>query len=196
MSQVDIDKTRELEEKFDPEMRFRPIRNPAALLVTALLIVLSCFHYYTAGFGLLRETTHRGVHLAFVLGLIFLVFPLRKAMLTNPPKPGLAAPGGVPWYDWLLAVGIALSVLYIPWIFDDLAFRVGNPLPLDVVMGSVLVILLLEATRRAMGWPLPVIALIFMAYALFGQVFPGLLQHSGASWPNLVNHLYLTSQGI
>ena len=67
MAEIEIDKTRELEEKFDPEMRFRPIRSSAALLVTALLIVLSCFHYYTAGFGLLREATHRGVHLAFVL---------------------------------------------------------------------------------------------------------------------------------
>ena len=71
---IEVDKARQLEEKFDPEMRFRPIRNTAALVVTALLIVLSCFHYYTAGFGLLPETTHRGIHIAFVLGLIFLVF--------------------------------------------------------------------------------------------------------------------------
>ena len=64
----------ELEEKFDPEMRFRPYVPPATQIIKWLLITLSCFHYYTAGFGLLRETTHRGVHLAFVLGLIFLVF--------------------------------------------------------------------------------------------------------------------------
>ena len=85
MTITDLDRARVLEEKFDPEMRFRPIRNSAALIVTSLLIVLSCFHYYTAGFGLLRETTHRGVHLAFVLGLVFLVFPLRKKMLEHPP---------------------------------------------------------------------------------------------------------------
>jgi TRAP transporter 4TM/12TM fusion protein len=196
MQSIEIAKTRELEQKFDPEMRFRPIPSSAALFVTALLIVLSCFHYYTAGFGLLRETTHRGVHLAFVLGLIFLVFPLRKRMLAHPPTPGLAAPGGVPWYDWLFAVAIALSVLYIPYIYDDLAFRVGNPNSLDVAMGTVLVVLLLEATRRSMGWPLPIIALLFMAYALGGANFPGLLRHSGASWSSLINHLYLTSQGI
>jgi len=196
MPDIEIDKARELEEKFDPEMRFRPIRSSAALLVTALLIVLSCFHYYTAGFGLLRETTHRGVHLAFVLGLIFLVFPLRKAMLQSPSKEGVLAPGGVPLYDWLCALLIAASVLYIPYVFDDLAFRVGNPNQLDVVMGTVLVVLLLEATRRAMGWPLPLIAILFIVYALAGSYFPGLLKHSGASWPSLVNHLYLTSQGI
>ena len=185
-----------LEEKYDPEMRFRPIRANAALIVTALLIVLSCFHYYTAGFGLLRETTHRGVHLAFVLGLVFLVFPLRKAMLEHPHPPTKLWPGGVPLYDWLFAVAIALSVLYVPYIFDDLAFRVGNPTLLDTAMGSILVVLLLEGTRRAMGWPLPIIAIVFMVYALAGSWFPGLLRHSGASWPALVNHLYLTSQGI
>src|SRR5678815_259228 len=126
-----------LEEKYDPEMRFRPIRANAALIVTALLIILSCFHYYTAGFGLLRETTHRGVHLAFVLGLVFLVFPLRKAMLEHPPAPSALAPGGVPLYDWLFALAIALSVLYVPYVFDDLAFRIGNPTLLDTVMGSI-----------------------------------------------------------
>jgi len=196
VQEIDPTRTQELEEKFDPEMRFRPLVPPATLIVAGLLIVLSCFHYYTAGFGLLRETTHRGIHLAFVLGLIFLVFPARKALLESPRPSSWHAPGGVALADWLLAVAIALSVLYIPWIFDDLAFRVGNPSSLDVTMGSVLVVLLLEATRRAMGWPLPLIAILFMVYALYGSVFPGLLRHSGASWPNLINHLYLTSQGI
>ena len=76
-----------LERRFDPEMRFRPLGRIAAVLVGALLLLLSLFHYYTAGFGLLRETTHRGVHLAFVLGLIFLVFPHRKALLEQGAAP-------------------------------------------------------------------------------------------------------------
>ncbi len=186
----------ELEQKFDPEMRFRPLTAGAATGVGALLIALSLFHYYTAGFGLLQEITHRGVHLAFVLGLIFLVFPHRHALLERAAQHRWHAPGNVPWFDWLLAAAIALSVLYIPWIFDDLAFRVGNPGALDVAMGSVLIVALLEATRRAMGWPLPMIAILFMVYALAGPVFPGLLKHAGASWSQLVNHQYLTSQGI
>ena len=78
----------------------------------------------------------------------------------------------MPLYDWAMAIALALSVLYIPYIFEDLAFRVGNPLPVDVLMGSILLVGLLEATRRAMGWPLPIIALVFMAYAMFGPYFP------------------------
>ncbi|MDP3820143.1 MAG: TRAP transporter permease [Burkholderiales bacterium] len=191
------DKTlQELEQKFDPEMRFRPLAAVAAMLVGGLLLLLSIFHYYTAGFGLLQEITHRGVHLAFVLGLIFLVFPHRHALLEKAAEHRLLAPGGVPWFDWLLALAVAASVLYIPYVFEDLTFRVGNPLTIDVVMGSILVIALLEATRRSMGWPLPVIALLFMAYALAGPIFPGLLRHAGASWSQLINHQYLTSQGI
>jgi len=193
---LDDTKLQELEQKYDPEMRFRPLTAGAATLVGALLIALSLFHYYTAGFGLLQEITHRGVHLAFVLGLIFLVFPHRHALLEKAAEHRLLAPGNVPWFDWLLAVAIAASVLYIPWIFEDLAFRVGNPGTLDVVMGSILLVALLEATRRSMGWPLPVIAIVFIVYALAGPVFPGLLKHAGATWSQLINHQYLTSQGI
>ena len=102
----------------------------------------------------------------------------------------------MPLLDWVFAIAGAVSALYVPWIFNELAFRVGDPLPIDVVMGTVLIVVLLEATRRAMGWPLPVIALLFIAYAYFGQSMPGILAHPGASWDNIVNHLYLTSQGI
>ena len=100
-----------LEEKFDPEMRFQPLVQPAVAQVGGLLVLLSAFHFYTAGFGLLQEVTHRGVHLAFVLGLIFLVFPHRQALLTQPLRQRWAAPGGVPWFDWGLAVAVAASVL-------------------------------------------------------------------------------------
>ena len=185
-----------LEERFDPEVRFRPQRRTAAIITAALLFALSLFHYYTAGFGLLRETTHRGVHMAFVLSLIFLVFAATPRGQKTLYPASLWRPAGLPLLDWLLAALAVVSVLYVPWIYSDLAFRVGNPLPIDVVMGSILIVVLLEATRRSMGWPLPIIAILFMAYALFGRSAPGVLVHPGASWTSLVNHLYLTSQGI
>ena len=189
-------KLQELEEKFDPEMRFRPNMPPATQIVKWLLIALSAFHYYTAGFGLLQEITHRGVHLAFVLGMIFLVFAFSPSSAERSIKSSLLNPGGVPLVDWLLAGACALSVLYIPYVFDDLMFRVGNPSNMDVIMGSVLFITLLEATRRSMGWPLPLIAIGFTVYALLGPYFPGLLKHAGANWSMMINHQYLTSQGI
>ena len=102
----------------------------------------------------------------------------------------------MPLYDCAARRRRASPSLYIPCIFDDLAFRVGNPDTIDVVMGTILILVLLEATRRTMGWPLPLIALGFVVYALAGPWFPGMLEHPGATWSQLVNHLYLTSQGI
>jgi TRAP transporter 4TM/12TM fusion protein len=134
--------------------------------------------------------------LAFVLGMIFLVFAASASSANRDVKSTLLNPGGVPLVDWLLAGACALSVLYIPYVFDDLMFRVGNPSNMDVIMGSILFITLLEATRRSMGWPLPLIAIGFTAYALLGPYFPGLLKHAGANWSMMINHQYLTSQGI
>lgn len=185
-----------LEAELDPEMQFRKLPHGTSLLVGGLLLALSAFHYYTAGFGLLRETTHRGIHLAFVLGLIFLVFSARRSDGQVVHASSTLRPGGVPLYDWIFAVAVAVSSLYVPWIFEDLVFRVGNPSTLDVVMGSITIVLMIEATRRAIGWGLPLIALFAMIYALYGNWFPGIFLHPGASWSTLVNHLYLTSQGI
>ncbi|MFY9136338.1 TRAP transporter large permease subunit, partial [Zwartia sp.] len=194
--QIDEVKAQALTEKFDPEIRFRPLAAGATWIVSILLVSLSIFHYYTAGFGLLRESTHRGVHLAFVLSLIFLVFGFNKRAYKRDPKSTWFSPGGVPLFDWAIALALALTVLYIPYIFEELAFKVGNPDTIDVVMGTILLLGLLEGTRRAMGWPLPIIAIVFIVYAMFGQDFPGLLKHAGNTWPQVVNHLYLTSQGV
>lgn len=185
-----------LEEELDPEMQFRKVPHGTALIIGGLLLALSAFHYYTAGFGLLRETTHRGIHLAFVLGLIFLVFSGRKSEAGKVHASTFWRPGGVPLYDWICAAAVAVASLYVPYIFEDLVFRVGNPSTLDVVMGTITIVLMIEATRRAIGWGLPLIALFAMVYAIFGPWFPGIFLHPGATWSVLVNHLYLTSQGV
>ena len=147
-------------------MRFRPLVQPAVALVGGLLVLRSVLHVHTAALGLLQEVTHRSVHLAFVLGLILRVFPHRQALLTQPLRPGRAAPGGVLWFDWGPAAAVAALVLYIPWVFGDLAFRIGNSSTLDVLVGMVLIASSLEATRRCTGWPLQIIVISFMAYAL------------------------------
>jgi len=195
--ELDPEKAKELEEKFDAEIRFRPLSPAAGWIVGTLLVVLSLFHYYTAGFGLLPEMEHRGIHLSFVLGLVFLVFPFTKRGYDQPATSGVLRPFGISLVDWALTVGAVVSVLHVPLIpLDDLAFRVGNPTTTDVVLGGILIFVLLEATRRSVGWPLPVIALIFMGYAIWGPSMPGILIHPGATFPQLVDHLYLTTQGI
>ncbi|WP_410217618.1 TRAP transporter permease [Paracoccus sp. (in: a-proteobacteria)] len=184
---------RELEEEYDPEARFRKVLRPIAILTGILLFLLSAYHFYTAGFGIPRATTHRGMHMGVSLFVVFLSF---AAFSKSRLKRGGIAILGIPVMDWFLASAGLISALYVPWIYDQLAFRVGNPLPVDIAMGTVLLLTLMEAVRRSMGWPLPAIALLFIGYAYFGRSMPGILVHPGADWANIINHLYLTSQGI
>ncbi|MBV0892835.1 TRAP transporter permease [Paracoccus sp. Z118] len=187
------DQLAELEEKYDPELRFRTLVKPVAVLTGAILFLLSCYHYYTAGFGIPQATVHRGLHMGVTVFLVFMSF---SAFGRSEPARGPLALLGLPLADWIMAIAGAVASLYVPWIYSELAFRVGNPTTLDTTMGTILIVVLLEAVRRSMGWPLPVIAMLFMAYAYYGQHMPGILVHPGASWSNIVNHLYLTSQGI
>ncbi len=187
------DELQAIEEEFDPELRFRVLAWPLTIASAVILFLLSCYHYYTAGFGIPQATVHRGLHLGVTLLLVFLSF---SAFGKKQITPGWRAPLGLPLLEWGLAIAGIVSALYVPWIYAELAFRVGNPLPIDVIMGTILIVVLLEAVRRSMGWPLPVIAILFIAYAYFGKSMPGILVHPGASWSNIVNHLYLTSQGI
>jgi TRAP transporter 4TM/12TM fusion protein len=193
---LDLKKAQEIEESLDHEIRFRPLLPVAAWLVAGMLLALSLFHYYTAGFGLLAEVTHRGIHLAFVIGLIFLVFSARPKDNKAMPVASALRPLGIGLLDWALFFAAVISSLYVPYIFEDLAFRVGNPLTIDWVMGTLAIVVLLEATRRAIGAPLPIIAVVLILYAMYGNYLPSIFAHPGNSWKSVVNHLYLTSQGI
>lgn len=190
---LSADELQKIEETYDPELRFRVLVWPLTLTTAAVLFVLSCYHFYTAGFGIPQATVHRGLHLGVTLLVVFLSF---SAFGKKEIRPSAFAPFGLPLIDWVLGIAGLVAALYVPWIYSDLAFRVGNPLPIDVAMGTVLIVVLLEAVRRSMGWPLPVIAILFIAYSYFGKSMPGIFLHPGASWSNIVNHLYLTSQGI
>src|SRR5215470_15864959 len=195
LSQLPAD-LEKLEAELDPEMQFRPLLPRVAWLVSGLLFALSCFHYYTAGFGLLPETTHRGIHISFVLCLIFLVFAARRSSDPATRQSSLLYPWGISLIDWALSIAAVLASLYVPWVFHDLQFRVGNPDPLDWIMGTLMIVVVLEATRRSVGAALPIIAIVLMVYALLGPSLPGILAHPGNTWKSVVNHLYLTSNGI
>jgi len=187
---------KEIEETYDAEVRFRPTAPPASWLITGLLIAMSLYHYYTAGFGTPATYWHTAIHLSFVLSLIFLVFGRRRTAAGAAARGGWLRPGGIPLIDWALALAIVAATLYIPLSFSTLALRVGNPNGLDLVFGTAMVVLLLEATRRSMGWPLTVIAIVALAYAVFGRQVPGVFQHPGSGWASVVNHIYLQQEGI
>ena len=187
-TKLDLEAAAELEKKYDTEVSFRDLRGATAVIVSTLLVALSVFHYYTAGFGILTEHWHKSIHLAAVLGLIFIMFPTAL--------DGLPKIGGVPAHDWFLAVLVGAACFYLPVVFDELTFRIGMPNIADITMGTIMVVLVLEATRRAMGWPLPVIVIVFILYGLFGNHLSGVLAHPGSSWEGFISHVYLTQEGI
>lgn len=187
----------EIERKYDPETAFRPTGKTIAILATTILVAMSAYHFYASGFGLIRELLHRGIHLSFVLGLVFLLFSFRKVGSTEMPAKSWYHFDGVSYLDLFFSVLVVSAAMYLPLLPPEIvAERVGNPSQTDVLMGTILLVLTLEAARRSVGPTLPIIAIIFILFAIFGPLAPGALKHGGTSWLGLINHLYMTNQGI
>jgi TRAP transporter 4TM/12TM fusion protein len=191
-STIDHAKAEELERKYDQELHFRTLHGWAGRVVSFVLVALSLYQYYTAGFGVPPEHWHNATYLGAVLALIFVLFGAGRR-----DRPGIVPRiGGVPVTDWLLATASLGVVLYLPLDFDSLTFRIGVPNTWDLVTGTALIVLILEATRRSMGIVLPIIVVVFMLYGLFGYLVPGVLAHPGASYGNFISQLYMTQEGI
>ncbi len=180
---IDLD---DLRRKFDTEARFRDLAGWQALLVTAVAVGLSLFHFYTAGFGLLLAIKQRAFHLGVVLFLVFLLYPMTEK----------SSKAKTPWYDYILAALAAYGCFYLIINFDALLMRTGLPTQMDVIMGFLTVGLLLEATRRVSSPVLPVIAVCFLVYCYYGRYFPALFQHRGFNILRIVNHMYLGTEGV
>ncbi|MDD4159446.1 MAG: TRAP transporter permease [Synergistaceae bacterium] len=173
--------------KYDTEARFRALEGWQAKLVALIAIAMSCFHFYTSGFGLLLAQKQGAVHLAFTLCLVFLLYPASSKQSKT---------SGIPFYDFILgAVGVA-SAMYLVVFFNDLTTRAGLPTQTDLIMGFLLIVTLLEATRRISNPVLPCIAVVALLYCYFGRSLPAMIAHRGFSVPRIVNHMYLGTEGI
>ncbi len=191
------DELKALERRYDRELAFRATGPQIAFVIATALVAMSVYHFYASGFGLIREILHRGIHLSFVMGLAFLLYPFQRSAKAEGVETAWYRVQGVHILDILFCLIAIAAAIYLPLLPPEvLARRVGNPAEIDVIMGTALLLVTLEATRRSVGPTLPIIALIFVAFALFGPIAPGALKHGGASWPGLINHLYLTNQGI
>ena len=183
-AQIDLD---DLMRKYDTEARFRALTGWQGKMVALLAVAMSCFHFYTSGFGLLLAQKQGAVHLAFTLALVFLLYPATSKQSKT---------SGIPFYDFILAgLGVA-SALYLVFFFNDLVTRAGLPTTADLVMGFILIATLLEATRRISNPVLPCLAVVALLYCYFGRYMPQMLAHRGFSVARIVNHMYLGTEGI
>src|ERR1700694_1646425 len=159
-------------------------RGRLADFITAVAVLMSLFHLYAA-YEIVRTEALRAIHVAFVLFLCFLIFPVSRRFRHR-----------VIWWDWALAaLGVAIAV-YLLANGDDFFARSILPNNWDVVFGVALIVLVLEAMRRATGWIMPVITLCFLLYAIFGPYLPAPWTHKGYEIPRLIGHMYMTLEGI
>ena len=180
---------REILEKYDPESNTRDLKGIMLKVVFFGLLAFSLFQLYTAIFGQFTAYLQRSIHLGFALSLIFLLFPAFK-------KGKKSKRNKVPFYDIILALLAVVVGLYWPIMQEELYYSVGNLSTLDLIVGALAVLLTLEATRRAVGLPITIIAVIFLIYAFFGRYFPGFLAHRGQDVESIVQLMFFTTDGI
>lgn len=134
----------------------------------------------------LNDTEARAIHLAFAVFLAYTAFPTFK----SSPK------GHIPIQDWIVALVAAFCAAYIFIFYAELSERPGKPTTLDLVVSVAGLIFLLEATRRALGPPLMIVAAVFITYTFGGPHMPEVIAHQGASLVKGMSHYWLTTEGV
>lgn len=176
----------EVMQKFDKESDKREMKGFWNILINAICIVFAIFQLYTAAFGILDAHLQRAIHLAFGFLLIFLLYPARKSWSRTSMHP----------LDVLFALVGAASALYIVVNYQELVFRAGMNNETDFIVGVVGTLMVFEAARRVVGWPMITVAFVFIAYAFFGPYIPGIMAHRGVQVQELFDHLFFTTEGI
>ena len=164
----------------------------AGTLVTSIAVTMSLFHLYAAiagawpftDFPIITTQPLRYAHVAFVLMLCFLLFPMAARFRNH-----------IRWWDVAAGITGAAILIYAIEGGEEFTDRATMPTHLDVVLGVVFIVLLLEATRRTTGWIVPCVAMAFMAYAYFGPYLPAPWTHRGYDVSQLVGHLFHRARG-
>ncbi|WP_150305835.1 TRAP transporter permease [Pseudomonas saliphila] len=154
------------------------------LAIIAISLLFTGFQVFTATNGLMTALLQRSIHLSFVLTLVFLFFPAIK-----DSKRTL-------FIDVPLVLAAATSGAYLYITFDDLIYRIGDPTTLDLIIGATTLVVLLEATRRTVGWVMTLLAVFSLLYSYFGQYLPEPFGHSGRDLERIVTQMFFSTEGI
>ncbi len=174
-------------EEFEEHGHQRPLAGKAARFAMFAALAFSAYQIAVAAFSPFSSIIIRSIHVSFLLLLIFMLYPATAAGRGEK---------SVPWYDVILAgVGFALGFYHM--IFEgDLIQRSGDPNMPDLVVATLATILVFEGARRVMGLALPIVCAIFLAYGFFGQYLPLSIAHRGFGFDQIVDQLYLGTDGI
>ena len=194
MAQLEKHSTEELDQLVkEADLGGREPAGAVGLALAVLAALWSLFQVwyasplpFTFGFGILNDTEARAIHLAFAVFLAFCAFPAFKSSSRSV----------IPWADWLLAFAGAFCAAYLFLFYKELATRPGSPTTMDIAVGAVGVAIMLEATRRAMGFGMLVTTGLFMAFVFLGPYMPDVIQHRGVSLSRFISHMWLTTEGV
>ena len=173
-------------EKYDAESRYRTLKGLPGKLISLWLAAMSLFHLATAGLVTMPLAIQRAVHLTFSITAVFILYPATRR----------GAKDRTPWYDWLLAAAGFSVIGYIVVFFNEISRRGANPTDMEIYLGIAAIVLIVEGGRRIVGNVLPCLSIIFLAYCYFGNYVPGIFQIRGYSLSRIIQHMYLTPEGI
>ncbi len=180
-----------------------PQLNPRGRLRRTVILVTAtgaaAFHLFAAGVSPFTALVQRPVHLALMAVLGFLGVGLAVAGGDEAGRSGTEGRDGTPWSrgsGWVLALIMVAVCAYLVTQNQELVQRSGSPTSLDLIAGALTVLLVLELARRTTGWGLVVVCLLALVYALAGPHLPGFLAHRGYGAQRIVEHLFLSTEGI
>jgi TRAP transporter 4TM/12TM fusion protein len=177
----------ELLEKYDPEAAVRKVDGVFKWIIFFGLLAFSVFQLFASIAQVFPRQLLLSIHLGFALSLIFLLFPARKKNLKK---------NKVAWYDIILSLTSIVIGAYWPVMQEEIVSRVGIMTTTDFVVGGLAILLVLEATRRAVGLPITIIASLFLLYMYYGRIMPGFLAHRGFDFDDIVETMFFTGEGI
>ena len=189
------EKEKAILEKYDRESKTRTFVNPGlAMAFKVFCIVVTAYHLiFAAGLWTPRTLQHRSIHVAMMLILSFALYPATKK----------ASRKTIAWYDYVLMILSAVTAVYMYTNYNTIVNRAGVVNGTDVIVGAILTVLVLEATRRVCGSALPILSLIFILYALMGRRagmipinIPGIFLHRGYTLPKMFSNFYTNTEGI
>ena len=212
MAEFDIKKAEELEEKYDSGLQTRKLGPWLLQFSLTFSILFAVYHYITAGTGVPVDYWHMGIHMSGVILLVYIGFPMFKGDSGLELHPNTWwRYANVPIWDWILITAGVAASLYIGITWYEINFelfghkfflpeqviRQGDPYLIDVIFGTVLIVVLLEAVRRTLGIVVPIIIILFTCFAVFGKYMPlQILKHPGINWAQYINNMYFPAEGI
>ena len=171
----------------DIEVRGRKLTGYYKVFFGLIAAGFSGFYLYTSGFGLVSSETNRAFYLLFTAILIFLSYPLGKNSSTGKPTI----------FDFILIILVTASIgywvdQYVPYAME----RVSSPNKWDTIMGIIAILVIVETSRRALGWAIPIIAFIFLLQLYYGAYLPGKLSHSGLPFTRIIEFTFSTQEAM